>query len=133
MRSLIDDQDQEQLDPLTCSVIGGAIEVHKHLGPGLLECAYEECPCHELTLRGLSFQRPVALPLNYRGELLDLGYRMDLVVDSSLVVEIKAVERLKDLHRAQLLTYLRLSGIRKGLRLNFFTPYLRDGIVRIVN
>lgn len=113
-------------------IIGAAIEVHRELGPGLLESAYEECLCWELSARSMVFERQVALPVVYRGRRLDVGYRLDLVVESCVVVEIKAVESLLAIHEAQLLTYLRLSGHRVGLLINFNVPFLRDGIKRRV-
>lgn len=113
-------------------IIGAAIEVHRELGPGLLESAYEECLCWELSARNMTFERQVALPVVYRGRRLDVGYRLDLVVESCVVVEIKAVEALLAIHEAQLLTYLRLSGHRVGLLINFNVPFLRDGIKRRV-
>jgi GxxExxY protein len=119
-------------DPLTGKVIGAAIEVHRVLGPGLLESAYEECLCHELNLVGLAFERQVPLPVVYKGVRLDCGYRLDVVVEGRLVVELKTVERLMPVHDAQLLTYLRLSQIHTGLILNFNVPVLRDGIKRMV-
>ncbi len=115
-------------DPLTEKVIGLAIDVHRGLGPGLLESAYEECLCYELKTHDLPFRRQVPLPVVYKAVKLDCGYRMDIVVDENLVVELKTVERLLPLHEAQLLTYLKLSGIRTGLLLNFYTPVLKDGI-----
>jgi GxxExxY protein len=118
-------------DPLTEQVIGAAIEVHRSLGPGLLESAYEECLCFELKQRGLLFQRQVALPVEYKSVRLDCGYRIDLVVKEELIIEIKTVEKLLPVHEAQLLTYLKLSGIKKGLLFNFYTPVLRDGIRRM--
>ena len=117
---------------LTDRVIGSAIEVHRLLGPGLLESAYEECLCHELHLRNIGFRRQVDLPVAYKGVHLDCGYRMDVVVENSVIVEIKCVERLASIHDAQLLTYLRLSGIRVGLLINFNSPVLRQGIIRRV-
>jgi GxxExxY protein len=120
------------LEELTEPIIGGAIEVHKALGPGLLESAYEECLCHELHLRGLSFHRQVALPVEYKGMQLDCGYRLDLVVEDAVVVELKAVERLLPIHEAQLLTYLRLNGSKVGLLLNFNVSVLKNGIIRRV-
>ena len=119
-------------DPLTGKVIGAAIEVHRGLGPGLLESAYEECLCHELNLAGLGFQRQVPLPVVYKGVRLDCGYRLDVVVEGQVVVELKTVERLMPIHEAQLLTYLRLAQIHTGLLLNFNIPVLRDGIKRMV-
>ena len=119
-------------DPLTEKVIGLAIAVHRELGPGLLESAYEECLCYELMDRGIAFTRQVPLAVNYKGVRLDCGYRIDLIVDRTLLLEIKAVEKLLPIHDAQILTYLRLSRIRVGLLMNFNTVVLRDGIRRIV-
>ncbi len=119
-------------DPLTDKVIGLAIDVHRELGPGLLESAYEECLCYELGENGLSFRRQVPLPVRYKAVRLDCGYRMDVVVENSLVLELKTVEVLQRIHDAQILTYLRLSGIRTGLLLNFNTPVLKKGIRRLV-
>ena len=119
-------------DPLTEKVIGLAIDVHRGLGPGLLESAYEKCLCYELKTHDLPFRRQVPLPVVYKAVKLVCGYRMDIVVDENLVVELKTVERLLPLHEAQLLTYLKLSGIRTGLLLNFYTPVLKDGIRRLV-
>jgi len=119
-------------DSLTERVIGAAIEVHRALGPGLLESAYQECLCHELHLLGLSFEREVPLPVVYKGVRLDCGYRLDLVVEGRVIVELKTVERLLPIHEAQLLTYLRLAQIHTGLLLNFNAPVLRDGIKRMV-
>jgi GxxExxY protein len=118
-------------DPLTEKIIGFAIEVHRHLGPGLLESAYEECLCHELSQDGLVFRRQVPLPVVYKSVRLDCGYRLDVVVENSVVVELKAVERLVPIHEAQLITYLKLSGIPTGLLLNFNIPVLREGIRRL--
>ncbi len=123
---------QGERDSLTESVIGLAIEVHRALGPGLLESAYQECLCYELKAKGIAFGRQVALPVIYKSVKLDCGYRMDLVVDDRLVVELKTVEKILPIHEAQLLTYLRLSGIRIGLLLNFNTAVLKNGIKRMV-
>ena len=117
---------------LTDAIIGAAIEVHTHLGPGLLESAYEECLCEELRSRGIRFQRQRPLPLEYKGKKLDCGYRLDLVVEDRVIVEIKSVDGLAPIHEAQLLTYLRLSGKRVGLLINFNVPLLKDGIKRMV-
>jgi GxxExxY protein len=117
---------------LTETVIGLAIEVHRGLGPGLLESAYEECLCYELGQSGLTYHRQVTLPLVYKEIRLDCGYRMDLIVERQLIIEIKTVERLLPIHEAQLLTYLRLSGHRIGLLLNFHTVVLKDGIRRLM-
>jgi GxxExxY protein len=120
---------QEQL---TEAVIGAAIEVHRVLGPGLLESAYEQCLFHELSVQGVSFRRQVELPVVYKGLQLDCGCRMDLVVEDQVVVEIKTVERLMPVHEAQLLTYLKLSGMRVGRLLNFYTGAMSHGIKRMV-
>ena len=119
-------------DPLTEKIIGLTIEVHRALGPGLLESAYEECLCFELKENGVAFLRQVALPVTYKSVRLDCGYRMDMVVQNEVVIELKTVERLHPIHDAQLLTYLRLSGIKKGLLLNFHAPVLKDGLRRMV-
>jgi GxxExxY protein len=119
-------------DALTERTIGAAIEVHRHLGPGLLESAYEECLSYELRRSGLHVDRQRALPVVYKGNRLDCGYRLDLVVQDEIVIEVKAVERLLPIHEAQVLTYLRLSGMRVGLILNFNTRVLKDGLRRMV-
>src|SRR5690348_5008258 len=119
-------------DPLTERIIGFAIEVHRQLGPGLLESAYEECLCFELQQGGLSFRRQVPLPVTYKAVRLDCGYRLDVVVDETVILELKTVERLIPIHDAQMLTYLKLSGIRTGLLLNFNSPTLKDGLRRFV-
>jgi GxxExxY protein len=119
-------------ESLTKEIIGAAIEVHRDLGPGLLESAYEECICYELSARGISFRRQVALPVSFKAVRLDCGYRLDLLVEESVIVELKCVEELNDLHKAQLLTYLKLSHLKVGLLLNFNVPLMKDGIVRMV-
>jgi len=119
-------------DPLTERIIGLAIDVHRGLGPGLLESAYEECLCFELRDHGISFARQVPLPIVYKTVKLDCGYRIDVVVEQRLIIELKTVERLIPVHGAQLLTYLKLSRIRAGLLLNFNAPVLKDGIKRMV-
>ena len=113
-------------------VIGCAIEVHRMLGPGLLESAYRRCLQYELKLRGIPFRSEVELPVIYKGMRLDCGYRMDLVIDDKIVMELKAVESLTKLHEAQLMTYLRLNGIKVGLLMNFNSPILRNAMVRRV-
>ena len=118
---------------LTGKIIGACIEVHKALGPGLLESTYETCVCHELTLAGVRFERQRPVPVSYKGALLDCGYRLDLVVEDKVVVELKSVEQLLPIHEAQILTYLRLAGLRVGLLVNFNTPVLHKGIKRFVN
>jgi len=114
-------------------IIGAAIEVHKILGPGLLESAYEECLCKEFVLRDLSIERQKPLPLEYKGEKLDCGYRLDVVVEHAIITELKACKEIEPIHKAQLLTYLKLSKLSLRLLLNFNVPLMRDGIVRIVN
>ncbi|MDG6027894.1 MAG: GxxExxY protein [Candidatus Brocadia sp.] len=117
---------------LTEQIIGAAIEVHKHFGPGLLESAYEECLCRELYLRGLKFERQRNLPLEYKGIKLDCGYRIDIVVEEKVILELKVVDTITPIHEAQLLTYLKLSGIEIGLIINFNVPVLKDGIKRFI-
>ena len=117
---------------VTEAIIGAAIEVHRTLGPGLLESAYEECLCHELRLRGIPFERQRPLPVTYKGLDLECGYRLDLLVHDAVVVEIKAVEALQPIHEAQLLTYLKLGGWKVGLLINFNVPVLKNGIRRRV-
>ena len=120
-------------EDLTEKIIGAAIEVHRALGPGRLESAYEECLCRELDLRGLAFQRQVPLPVEYKGVKLDCGYRLDLVVQEAVILELKCVDHILPVHEAQLLTYLKLTGKRIGLIINFNVSVLvRGGIVRKV-
>lgn len=118
---------------LTDKIIGAAIEVHKALGPGLLESAYEECLAHELCLRGIPFERQKPLSVVYKGVQLDCGYRLDFLVANLVVVELKAVDVVLPIHEAQLLTYLKLGGWTVGLLMNFQVPALRNGIKRIVH
>ncbi len=117
----------------TESIIGAAIEVHRHLGPGLLESAYEECMCEELSLRKIPFKRQVNLPVTYKGKKLDIGYRIDLLVNNEVVVELKTVESILPIHEAQTLTYMRLGGWQVGLILNFNVTILKNGIKRLVH
>lgn len=119
-------------EELTQEILGAAIEVHRALGPGLLESAYEECLCHESALRGFHFMRQVELPVAYKGVRLDCGYRLDVVVEDLVVLELKSVEKVLPMHEAQLLSYLRLSGKNVGLQINFNVAILKDGIVRRV-
>jgi GxxExxY protein len=121
------------INELTEIIIGAAIEVHKALGRGLLESAYEQCLCHELRLRGVQFERQRDLPISYKGVQLDCGYKLDLVVENIVVVELKSVDSLHPIHEAQLLTYLRLGGWNVGLLLNFNDAVLKDGIRRRVH
>jgi GxxExxY protein len=118
-------------EELTEKIIGAAIEVHRALGPGLLESAYEECLCREFNLRGLAFQRQMSLPVEYKGVKLDCGYGLDLVVQDAVVLELKCVEHVLPVHEAQLLTYLKLTGKHVGIIINFHVATLvRGGIVR---
>ena len=119
-------------EQLSEAIIGACIEVHRELGPGLLESCYLTCLCHELTLRGLRFRSEVPLPVKYKGIELDCGYRIDLIVEDAIVVELKAVEKVLPVHEAQLLTYLKLTGLRVGLLINFNSPVIRNSIVRRV-
>ncbi|HYR20105.1 MAG TPA: GxxExxY protein [Myxococcales bacterium] len=121
------------LNQLSEMVIGAAIEVHRELGPGLLESVYEACLSHELYERGLVVERQKALPVRYKSVLVDLGLRLDLIVDGQLIIEIKSVERLERVHEKQLLSYLKLSGCHLGLLMNFNVPLMREGIRRIVH
>lgn len=113
-------------------IIGAAIEVHRHLGPGLLESAYESCLCHELKNQKLRFDRQKQLPLEYKGIKVDCGYRIDIVVDDRVILEIKTVENFLPVHESQILTYLRLTKIKVGLLINFNVAVLKDGIKRMV-
>jgi GxxExxY protein len=117
---------------LTRQIIAASLEVHRELGPGLLESAYHACMCRELATRRIPFRTEVALSVDYKGLHLDCGYRMDLVVAEKVAVELKSVEKVLPIHQAQLLTYLRLSGVRVGLLINFNVSVLRQGIVRRV-
>ncbi|XXX57341.1 GxxExxY protein [Sorangium sp. So ce124] len=126
------DRETRKLWDLSERVIGACIEVHRHLGPGLLESAYEQCLCHELSLMGLSFARQRPLPVTYKGATLDCGYRLDVVVEGKLILELKPVDHLLPVHEAQVLTYLKLMDLDVGLLVNFNTPVLRRGIRRLV-
>lgn len=119
--------------PLTASIIGAAIEVHRRLGPGLLESAYQRCLARELWLRGLEFREQVALTLDYKGLAVTDAFRIDLVVGRTVLVEIKSVETLLPVHSAQMITYLKLTGVGAGLLINFNVPVLRQGIRRLLN
>ncbi|HSJ32006.1 MAG TPA: GxxExxY protein [Longimicrobiales bacterium] len=119
------------IDVVTGSIIGAAIRVHRELGPGLLESSYEACLCHELTADSLRFERQKKLPLIYKGQLMQVGYRMDLVVEDSVIVELKSVERIERIHVATVLTYLKLSAYSLALLINFHVPVLKHGIRRL--
>jgi GxxExxY protein len=121
-----------QHEDLTEKLIACAIEVHRYLGPGLLESAYEVCYCRGLALRSVAHERQKTLPLEYKGIKLDCGYRMDVVADDRAVVEIKCVDKILPVHEAQLLTYLKLSGLKVGLIVNFHTRFIKEGIKRLV-
>ena len=127
------DTETQRLNQLTEKIIGGAIEVHRALGPGLLESAYEECLCYEFSQADLKFARQVSLPVIYKGVKLDCGYRMDLVVENLIIIEIKAIQSILPIHEAQLLSYLKLDNKPLGLLLNFHVPVLKSGIRRIRN
>lgn len=119
-----------EVNRITGKIIGACIEVHRILGPGLLESAYEECLCIELAERGIGFERQKALPVLYKGRTLDCGYRLDLLVEGAVVVEIKSVAKVEPIHEAQLMTYMKLGEWKVGLLINFNVPVLKDGIKR---
>ena len=121
------------INDITGAVITGALEVHSALGPGLLESAYQACLAHELRLGGRTVAEQVPMPVVYRGHKLDVGYRLDMIVDDAVLVEIKAIAKLLPVHDAQVISYLRLSGYRVGLLINFHVPRLRDGLRRFAN
>ncbi len=128
-----EENSRQRADELSKEIIGAAIEVHRRLGPGLLESAYEECLCCELSLRGIEFKRQVSLPVVYKGVKLDCGYRLDLLVGDLVILELKSVEKIEPIHEAQLLTYLRLRDSWLGLIINFNVKLLKDGVRRLVN
>ncbi|HPQ08438.1 MAG TPA: GxxExxY protein [Bacteroidia bacterium] len=119
-----------ETNQITEKIIGCAIEVHRNLGPGLLESAYEECLYYELNTLGLDVNRQLALPLVYKGVKLDVGYRIDLLVENKVIVEIKSVDAIAEIHKAQLMTYMKLANIKIGLLINFNVTRLKDGIIR---
>jgi len=127
------DAETQSFDELTGKVIGICIEIHRHLGPGLLESVYEECLCYELAQAGIRFERQKSLPVSYKSVKLDCGYRLDLVVEGKLIVELKVVDELLPIHEAQVLTYLKIAGLPYGLLINFNVPVLKQGLKRIVN
>jgi GxxExxY protein len=124
-------EERRRLWGLSEDVIGALIEVHRHLGPGLLESTYESCVCRELTLRRLAFERQCPLPVTYKGMPLDCGYRLDLVVEGCILIELKSVEAIRPVHIAQVVTYLKLSALPVGLLTNFNVPILRQGLRRL--
>jgi len=127
------DAETQSFGGITEQVIGCCIEIHKQLGPGLLESAYEQCLCYELSALGVAFERQKPLPMKYKTVNLDCGYRLDLVIQGKIILELKTVENLLPIHEAQLLTHLKLSGLTLGLLINFNVPVLQNGIKRIAN
>ena len=127
------DTETQSFRKITEQVIGACIEIHRQLGPGLLESAYEECLCYELARLNIHFERQKPLPVKYKSVSLDCGYRLDLVIEGKIILELKTVEHLLPIHEAQLLTYLKLSGLTLGLLINFNVPVLKNGIKRIAN
>ncbi len=125
-------KDLQSYTPLTEKIIGAAMEVHRALGPGLLESVYEACLVYELAQRGLKVEQQKPIPLVYKSVRLDCGYRLDLLVENTIIIEIKAVEELHPIHEAQLISYLKLSGFRVGLLINFNVRLLKDGIRRFI-
>lgn len=121
-----------KFDDLSNKVIGCALKVHRELGPGLLESTYEQCLCYELSQAGINFERQKELPVRYQGVEIDCGYRIDLLIEGTLIIELKSVDKLERIHEAQLLTYMKLSNIEIGLLINFNSVLLRDGIRRMV-
>jgi GxxExxY protein len=119
-------------EDLSKKLIACAIEVHRYLGPGLLESAYEECLCHELSLQDIFFERQKALPLQYKGISLDCGYRMDIVAANKIILELKCVDKILPVHEAQLLTYLKLTNLKVGLIFNFHVSVMKNGIKRLI-
>jgi GxxExxY protein len=128
-----DQETKDKANELSKLVIGAAIEVHRHLDPGLLESTYEACLCRELELRGIVFERQIPLPVHYKGMEIDCAYKIDVRVGGLLILELKSVEAIDPIHEAQLMTYLRLSHRWLGLLINFNVPVLKDGIKRLVN
>jgi GxxExxY protein len=125
--------DVMNINELTEKIIGCAIEVHRHVGPGLLESAYEQCLCHEFALNGISFQRQVPYPMKYKGVSIDIGYRIDVLVEDVVILELKSISGIDGIHKKQLLTYLRAADKPVGLVLNFNVKFMKNGICRVVN
>ena len=121
------------IDKIAAAIVDSSFKVHTKLGPGLLESAYEACLAHELTKRGLKVDRQIPQPVHYDGIIIDVGYRIDLLVNDSIIVELKAVEKVLPIHQAQLMTYLKLSGKNLGFLINFNTVLIKNGIKRIAN
>ena len=125
--------EKEKLNQITEAIIGAAVDIHRTLGPGLLESAYEACLVFELAERGLKIEQQKPLPIVYREVKLDCGYRLDILVEESVIVEVKSIDQIAPIHKAQLLSYLKLSGCKVGLLINFNVKVLKDGVVRMVN
>ena len=125
--------DKEEINALSNKIIGCGIEVHKNLGPGLLESAYAQCLAHELNLNEIKFEKELSIPVDYKGIDVDCSYKADFVVDDEIILELKSVERILPIHQAQLLTYLKITDKKLGLLINFNVELLKDGITRIVN
>ena len=125
--------EQEKLDVISGSIIGAAIDVHRELGPGLLESAYEHCLAFELSERGHAVERQKLVPIQYKETEVDAGFRLDLLVDQKIIVELKAVDAIAPIHKAQLMTYLKLTGLKAGLLMNFNVRVLKHGLHRVVN
>ena len=132
LRFFVVKRDFMEFDELSGKVIGCAIEVHKNLGPGLLESAYERCLSYELTAKGLRHETQKELQIDYKGLKLDAGYRIDLIVENGIIIELKSVEKILPIHEAQILTYMKLAGINVGLLINFNVIKVKDGIKRFV-
>ena len=124
---------KEEINRLSGIILDSAIDVHRHLGPGLLESVYEVCLCKELDLRKVNYWRQLSLPVKYKGDLLDAEYKIDVMVENEIIIELKAVEELMPVHEAQLLTYLKLADKKLGLLINFNVPKLIDGFKRMIN
>lgn len=125
--------EEERLNKITETIIGVAINIHRTLGPGLLESAYEACMVYDLSQAGLKIEQQKSLPVVYRGVQLECGYRLDLMIENEVIVEIKSIEKLLPIHKAQLMSYLKLSGCKIGLLINFNVELLKEGIQRVVN
>jgi GxxExxY protein len=123
----------QEIEALATISVDAALEVHRQLGPGLLESAYEACFAHELELRGIRYQRQLAVPLNYKGKPVEVGFRADVVIDGKLLIELKAVDDLQPIHRAQVITYLKLLNLPLGLLINFNSTLLKNGLRRVLN
>lgn len=125
-------EDNAEPEGLSYKIIGAAIEVHKNLGPGLLESAYEKCLAYELRSRGMNFENQLELPIKYKENFVNCNYRLDFLVENSIILELKSVEKLTPLHESQLITYLKLSKIRVGILINFNVNLLKEGISRLI-